>query len=148
MGWKVESRYYPHWIHCSLLRLKVCHLIRFMRLDPRLVSIAGIRNIVLGSAHRGRLNILTELLGCSYAALFHKIKGGCEFPADLGVTGDVLSHLGECKLYWTFFKNLTGEYSRLTLPELRRVIRTNQGFAPTKSLPSGLVFRISFYNID
>lgn len=55
---------------------------------------AGVRNIVLGSAHRGRLNILTELLGYSYTALFHKIKGNCEFPAELNVSGDVASHLG------------------------------------------------------
>ncbi|KAF9652772.1 2-oxoglutarate dehydrogenase, E1 component [Thelephora ganbajun] len=54
---------------------------------------AGIRNIVLGSAHRGRLNVLTELLGYSHTALFHKIKGNCEFPADLGVSGDAVSHL-------------------------------------------------------
>ena len=50
---------------------------------------------MLGSAHRGRLNILTELLGYSRTALFHKIKGGCEFPAELEVAGDVLSHLSE-----------------------------------------------------
>jgi hypothetical protein len=28
------------------------------------------------------------------AALFHKIKGDCEFPEELGVAGDVTSHLG------------------------------------------------------
>lgn len=50
---------------------------------------------MLGSAHRGRLNILTELLGYSHTALFHKIKGNCEFPPDFEVSGDVASHLGE-----------------------------------------------------
>ena len=50
---------------------------------------------MLGSAHRGRLNILTELLGYSHTALFHKVKGNCEFPADLEVSGDAVSHLGE-----------------------------------------------------
>jgi probable 2-oxoglutarate dehydrogenase E1 component DHKTD1 len=45
--------------------------------------------------HRGRLNLLTDLLQYSPAALFHKIKGGYEIPEELGAEGDVLSHL--CK---------------------------------------------------
>ncbi|KAI0312699.1 dehydrogenase E1 and transketolase domain-containing protein 1 [Amylostereum chailletii] len=54
---------------------------------------AGVQNIVLGMPHRGRLNLLTGLLQYSPAALFHKIKGGSEVPEDLGVVGDVISHL-------------------------------------------------------
>jgi 2-oxoglutarate dehydrogenase complex dehydrogenase (E1) component-like enzyme len=48
----------------------------------------------LAMPHRGRLNLLTELLQYSPAGLFHKIKGGSELPDDLGAEGDVLSHLG------------------------------------------------------
>jgi probable 2-oxoglutarate dehydrogenase E1 component DHKTD1 len=44
--------------------------------------------------HRGRLNLLTELLQYPPAALFHKVKGGSEFPEELGAEGDVISHLG------------------------------------------------------
>lgn len=44
--------------------------------------------------HRGRLNLLTELLDFSPTALFHKIKGGSEIPEELGAEGDVISHLG------------------------------------------------------
>ncbi|KZT69995.1 2-oxoglutarate dehydrogenase, E1 component [Daedalea quercina L-15889] len=54
---------------------------------------AGVENIVLGMPHRGRLNLLTDLLQYSSAALFHKIKGGYEIPEDLGASGDVISHL-------------------------------------------------------
>jgi len=43
--------------------------------------------------HRGRLNLLTDLLKFSPAALFHKISGGSELPESLGAEGDVLSHL-------------------------------------------------------
>ncbi|KXN83494.1 putative 2-oxoglutarate dehydrogenase E1 component DHKTD1, mitochondrial [Leucoagaricus sp. SymC.cos] len=43
--------------------------------------------------HRGRLNLLTNLLQYSSTALFHKIKGGSEWPEELGAKGDVLSHL-------------------------------------------------------
>ncbi|KAJ6475095.1 thiamine diphosphate-binding protein [Mycena vitilis] len=54
---------------------------------------AGVSTIVLGMPHRGRLNLLTDLLKYSPTALFHKIKGGAEIPEDLGAEGDVLSHL-------------------------------------------------------
>ncbi|KAJ7367025.1 dehydrogenase E1 and transketolase domain-containing protein 1 [Mycena albidolilacea] len=54
---------------------------------------AGVSTIVLGMPHRGRLNLLTDLLEYSPTSLFHKIKGGAEIPEDLGAEGDVLSHL-------------------------------------------------------
>ncbi|KAH7929958.1 2-oxoglutarate dehydrogenase, E1 component [Leucogyrophana mollusca] len=56
-------------------------------------SQAGIQHIILAMPHRGRLNLLTDLLGYSPTALFHKIKGGAEIPEELGVSGDVISHL-------------------------------------------------------
>ncbi|KAJ7781815.1 thiamine diphosphate-binding protein [Mycena maculata] len=54
---------------------------------------AGVSSIILGMPHRGRLNLLTDLLRYSPTALFHKIRGGAEIPEDLGAEGDVLSHL-------------------------------------------------------
>ncbi|KAF7299554.1 2-oxoglutarate dehydrogenase E1 component mitochondrial [Mycena chlorophos] len=54
---------------------------------------AGLSSIIIGMPHRGRLNLLTDLLQYSPTALFHKIKGGAEIPEDLGAEGDVLSHL-------------------------------------------------------
>jgi 2-oxoglutarate dehydrogenase complex dehydrogenase (E1) component-like enzyme len=56
---------------------------------------------VLAMPHRGRLNLLTGLLQMSPTSLFHKVKGGCEFPEELGVAGDVISHLGT--IISTFF---------------------------------------------
>ncbi|KAF5357075.1 hypothetical protein D9756_006778 [Leucocoprinus leucothites] len=53
----------------------------------------GIQHIVLAMPHRGRLNLLTDLLQYSPTALFHKIKGGSEYPEELSAEGDVLSHL-------------------------------------------------------
>lgn len=44
--------------------------------------------------HRGRLNLLTDLLNFNPTALFHKVKGNSEFPDDIPATGDVLSHIG------------------------------------------------------
>jgi 2-oxoglutarate dehydrogenase complex dehydrogenase (E1) component-like enzyme len=62
------------------------------------VGSAGVRHIVLAMPHRGRLNLLTGLLQMSPASLFHKIKGGYEFPEGLGAAGDVISHLGTISL--------------------------------------------------
>jgi probable 2-oxoglutarate dehydrogenase E1 component DHKTD1 len=57
--------------------------------------IAEIEHIILAMPHRGRLNLLTDLLQYNPTALFHKIKGNSEIPLDLGATGDVISHLSE-----------------------------------------------------
>ncbi|KAF9019090.1 dehydrogenase E1 and transketolase domain-containing protein 1 [Hymenopellis radicata] len=54
---------------------------------------ASMSNIILAMPHRGRLNLLTDLLAYSPTALFHKIRGGSEVPEELGAEGDVLSHL-------------------------------------------------------
>lgn len=56
-------------------------------------SKAGITQLILAMPHRGRLNLLTGLLGYDPTSLFHKIKGGSEVDESLGVSGDVLSHL-------------------------------------------------------
>lgn len=48
--------------------------------------------------HRGRLNLLTDLLEYAPTAMFHKIRGGAEIPEDLGAEGDVLSHLSACRV--------------------------------------------------
>jgi probable 2-oxoglutarate dehydrogenase E1 component DHKTD1 len=58
------------------------------------VVVAGIQHIVLAMPHRGRLNLLTDLLQYPPAALFHKITGAAEIPEKLGADGDVISHLG------------------------------------------------------
>ncbi|KAI5119142.1 hypothetical protein M0805_005221 [Coniferiporia weirii] len=56
-------------------------------------SAAGIEHIILAMPHRGRLNLLTDLLEMSPSKLFHKVKGGSEIPEELGYSGDVISHL-------------------------------------------------------
>lgn len=43
--------------------------------------------------HRGRLNLLTDILRLAPSALFSKVKGNSEFPPGIPVSGDVLSHL-------------------------------------------------------
>ncbi|KAJ2091678.1 hypothetical protein IW138_001660 [Coemansia sp. RSA 986] len=54
---------------------------------------AGITDAVLGMPHRGRLNILVDLLKYPPRALFHKLQGHAEFPQELPASGDVISHI-------------------------------------------------------
>lgn len=54
----------------------------------------GCKEIVLGMAHRGRLNVLTQVMGKLHRALFHEFKGGSFAPDDVEGSGDVKYHLG------------------------------------------------------
>jgi 2-oxoglutarate dehydrogenase E1 component len=54
----------------------------------------GVREIVFGMAHRGRLNTLANVLGKPYRAIFHEFSGGSSNPEDVGGSGDVKYHLG------------------------------------------------------
>lgn len=57
---------------------------------------AGAREVVLGMAHRGRLNVLTHTVGVSYGELLAEFEGP-SFPGgqlDVGGTGDVKYHHG------------------------------------------------------
>ncbi|QDP19128.1 2-oxoglutarate dehydrogenase E1 component [Sphingomonas xanthus] len=54
----------------------------------------GVEEIAVGMAHRGRLNVLTNVMGKPYRAVFHEFAGGATNPADVGGSGDVKYHLG------------------------------------------------------
>ncbi|WP_417309471.1 2-oxoglutarate dehydrogenase E1 component [Devosia sp.] len=54
----------------------------------------GVKDVVLGMAHRGRLNVLTQVLGKPHRALFHEFKGGSFYPEEVEGSGDVKYHLG------------------------------------------------------
>jgi 2-oxoglutarate dehydrogenase E1 component len=54
----------------------------------------GMKEIVLGMAHRGRLNILSQVMGKPHRAIFHEFKGGSFTPDDVEGSGDVKYHLG------------------------------------------------------
>ena len=54
----------------------------------------GVNEIVLGMAHRGRLNVLTQVMGKPHRAIFHEFKGGSFAPDDVEGSGDVKYHLG------------------------------------------------------
>ena len=54
----------------------------------------GMEEIVLGMAHRGRLNVLSQVMAKPHRAIFHEFKGGSFAPDDVEGSGDVKYHLG------------------------------------------------------
>jgi hypothetical protein len=48
----------------------------------------------MGMAHRGRLNVLVNVMGKPYRQLFHEFQGGSANPDDVEGSGDVKYHLG------------------------------------------------------
>ena len=63
-------------------------------LDQLIIKSAklGVQEVVLGMAHRGRLNVLTNIFGKSYKQIFSEFEGK-EFEEDV-FSGDVKYHLG------------------------------------------------------
>ena len=54
----------------------------------------GVEEIILGMPHRGRLNVLTSVMGKSYAAVFSEFQGEALNAEDVQGSGDVKYHLG------------------------------------------------------
>lgn len=54
----------------------------------------GVKEIVLGMPHRGRLNVLTNVMNKSFQAIFHEFHGGSATPDETEGSGDVKYHLG------------------------------------------------------
>jgi 2-oxoglutarate dehydrogenase E1 component len=55
---------------------------------------AGVNEIVVGMAHRGRLNVLANVMGKPLRVIFHEFAGGSANPDEIGGSGDVKYHLG------------------------------------------------------
>ncbi len=54
----------------------------------------GVREVVIGMPHRGRLSTLVNFMGKPYAALFSEFQGNSAHPDDVQGSGDVKYHLG------------------------------------------------------
>ncbi|WP_420548653.1 2-oxoglutarate dehydrogenase E1 component [Curvivirga sp.] len=54
----------------------------------------GLEEVVLGMAHRGRLNVLANIMHKPYRAIFNEFAGGSANPEDVQGSGDVKYHLG------------------------------------------------------
>jgi len=54
----------------------------------------GVKDIVIGMPHRGRLNTLAAVMAKPYKVIFHEFQGGTSLPSDVEGSGDVKYHMG------------------------------------------------------
>jgi 2-oxoglutarate dehydrogenase E1 component len=54
----------------------------------------GVREIVIGMPHRGRLNVLANVMAKPFRAIFNEFRGGSAHPDEVEGSGDVKYHLG------------------------------------------------------
>jgi 2-oxoglutarate dehydrogenase E1 component len=54
----------------------------------------GVEDVVLGMAHRGRLNVLANIMCKPYVAIFSEFQGHAAHPDEVQGSGDVKYHLG------------------------------------------------------
>ncbi|MDF0596440.1 2-oxoglutarate dehydrogenase E1 component [Psychromarinibacter halotolerans] len=54
----------------------------------------GVKEIVVGMPHRGRLSVLANVMQKPYKAIFNEFQGGSFKPEDVDGSGDVKYHLG------------------------------------------------------
>ncbi|MBI4544169.1 MAG: 2-oxoglutarate dehydrogenase E1 component, partial [Gemmatimonadetes bacterium] len=83
-------------------------LVPMLELAIERAAAAGAREVVLGMAHRGRLNVLVHVIGRPYTAILAEFE---KQHAGTGTTGDVKYHLGAEGAYTT----AAGQQVRVTL---------------------------------
>ncbi len=79
-------------------------LVPMLDLLVELAGAQGARDVVLGMAHRGRLNVLAHIVGLPYETIFAEFEGGRRVEETLapeGGTGDVKYHHGATGVYQT-----------------------------------------------
>jgi len=93
---------------------------------------AGLDEVVIGMAHRGRLNVLANIVGKSYSQIFREFEGNLD-PRSVQGSGDVKYHLGAEGT----FTSTTGATTRVSLcsnpshleavnPVLEGIVRAKQ----------------------
>src|SRR5437764_402284 len=79
-------------------------LVPILHQTVELAGTSGARRVVLGMAHRGRLNVLAHIVGLPYETIFAEFEGGRHVEETLtpeGGTGDVKYHHGADGVYQT-----------------------------------------------
>jgi 2-oxoglutarate dehydrogenase E1 component len=100
----------------------------------------GLEEIVIGMPHRGRLNVLANIVGKPYSTIFSEFEGNIE-PAAAGGSGDVKYHLGTEGVYTQMFGEndikvtLTANPSHLEAvnPVMEGLARAHQDLSPRAS---------------
>lgn len=91
----------------------------------------GLEEVMIGMAHRGRLNVLANIMGKTYEQIFNEFEGGATPDLTMG-DGDVKYHLG----YSSQIKAINGKIIELKLApnpsHLEAVNPVVQGFVRAK----------------
>ncbi|MEM6665828.1 MAG: 2-oxoglutarate dehydrogenase E1 component [Pseudomonadota bacterium] len=96
----IEAEGYENYLHVKYTGTKRFGLDGGEAVVPALEQIIkrggnlGVREIVFGMAHRGRLNVLANVMGKPHRAIFNEFGGGAAQPDDVEGSGDVKYHLG------------------------------------------------------
>ncbi len=54
----------------------------------------GVNEVVIGMPHRGRMNVLTNIMKKPYSEMFSLFHGNMDFPESVNSSGDVKYHIG------------------------------------------------------
>ncbi|RDC71780.1 2-oxoglutarate dehydrogenase E1 component [Rhodovulum sp. 12E13] len=96
----VEAEGFEKYLHVKYMGTKRFGLDGGEALIPAMEQIIkrggalGVKEIVIGMPHRGRLSVLANVMGKPYRAIFHEFQGGSFKPEDVDGSGDVKYHLG------------------------------------------------------
>jgi 2-oxoglutarate dehydrogenase E1 component len=96
----VEAEGFEKFLHVKYMGTKRFGLDGAESLIPAMEQIIkrggnlGVKDIVIGMPHRGRLSVLANVMMKPYRAIFHEFQGGSYKPEDVDGSGDVKYHLG------------------------------------------------------
>lgn len=96
----VEAEGFEKFLHVKYMGTKRFGLDGGEALIPAMEAIIkrggqlGLKEVVVGMPHRGRLSVLANVMGKPYRAIFHEFQGGSYKPEDVDGSGDVKYHLG------------------------------------------------------
>ncbi len=96
----VEAEGFEKFLHVKYMGTKRFGLDGSESLIPAMEQIIkrggalGVRDIVIGMPHRGRLSVLSNVMQKPYRAIFNEFQGGSFKPEDVDGSGDVKYHLG------------------------------------------------------
>ncbi len=96
----VEAEGFEKFLHVKYMGVKRFGLDGGESLIPAMEQIIkrggalGVKEVVIGMPHRGRLSVLANVMAKPYRAIFNEFQGGSFKPEDVEGSGDVKYHLG------------------------------------------------------
>ncbi len=100
LGKLIEAEGFEKFLHVKYMGTKRFGLDGGESLVPAMEQIIkrggqlGVKEIVIGMPHRGRLSVLANVMQKPYRAIFNEFQGGSFKPEDVDGSGDVKYHLG------------------------------------------------------